>query len=166
VLACRIDATGGYLGGTGSGSGEANTATNVGSGRQVFKQKSGVNLEFRSLVEGSNVSLTQNADTVVIAASAGVAPLSTRTESATYTATLSDDVILVNANSGAVTIDLPVAATANGKVYQIKKIDASANDVIIDGDGSETIDGALTQVTNTQYESFSIVCNGTEWFVI
>lgn len=56
---------------TGGGSGETNTASNVGAGSQVFKQKSGVDLEMRTLTAGSNVTLTQNADTIEIAASGG-----------------------------------------------------------------------------------------------
>jgi hypothetical protein len=37
---------------------------------------------------------------------------------------------------------LPTAASSTGKVFYIKKIDSSANSVIIDGAGAETIDGA------------------------
>jgi len=51
------------------GGGEANTASNVGGETELFKQKSGIDLQFRTLVAGSNVTLTQNADTVEIAAS-------------------------------------------------------------------------------------------------
>lgn len=53
---------------TAAGSGEANTASNVGAGDGVFKQKTGVNLEFKSLVAGTNVTLTPAADTITIAA--------------------------------------------------------------------------------------------------
>lgn len=58
-----------------SSSGEANTASNVGTtgagSAGVFKQKTGVNLEMRRLVAGSNVTLTEGASDITIAASSG-----------------------------------------------------------------------------------------------
>jgi hypothetical protein len=83
-----------------------------------------------------------------------------------YNALLTDDVILVDASSGTVTVTLPAASGNAGKVYQIKKIDSSGNTVIIDGDGAETIDEAPTLTTTVQYEAFTLVCDGTEWWII
>lgn len=50
--------------GTG-GSGEANTASNIGAGEDIFKQKSGVNLEFRRISAGTNVQIVAG-DTITI----------------------------------------------------------------------------------------------------
>ena len=54
-----------------AGGGETNTASNVGGGNEVFKQKTGVDLEFRTLVAGTNVTITSGATTLTINASGG-----------------------------------------------------------------------------------------------
>lgn len=56
---------------TGAGGGEANTSSNAGAGEGLALAKSGVDLPFKSLVAGTNVTLTPGADTVEISASGG-----------------------------------------------------------------------------------------------
>lgn len=77
-----------------------------------------------------------------------------------------ESVMLCNATSNAITINLPAAASSAGRIYNIKKTDSSANTVTIDANASETIDGALTYVATVQYESVTIVCDGANWFII
>ncbi len=57
-----------YGGGGGSG-GEANTASNVGNGHGIFKSKLGVDLAFRTLAAGANVTIAEDGDQLVITAS-------------------------------------------------------------------------------------------------
>jgi len=85
----------------------------------------------------------------------------------TTTHTAADEhVILVDDDTAAaaVTVTLPLAATAN-TIYHVKKLGTTAN-VIIDGNGSETIDGALTAVLTTQYESIMLISDGSAWHVL
>jgi len=75
-------------------------------------------------------------------------------------------IIYVDATSAAVTITLPKVAKNESLTYYIKKIDSSVNAVTIDGNGSETIDGATTQSLPNQYDSIIVNCTGSQWFKI
>lgn len=86
-------------------------------------------------------------------------------KTAAYTVTDADDFIAVDTTAGDVTITLLALAsrTKNRPVY-IKKV-AGANNVIIDGDGAETIDGAATQTIAILYESLSLIPGASEWYI-
>ena len=86
--------------------------------------------------------------------------------STAYTVTVGDGAKLLNvdATSGAITVTLLAAATAgDGFEITIKKSDASANAVTVDGNGAETIDGAATQVISEQYGTVSLRSDGAAW---
>ncbi|MCA9130694.1 MAG: hypothetical protein KDB22_26585 [Planctomycetales bacterium] len=89
-----------------------------------------------------------------------------QSKSAAYTLLITDKGVFVDATSAAVTITLPTAASSSGLDFLIKKIDSSANAVTIDGDGSETIDGATTKVLSSQYDSAGVVSDGTQFWVV
>lgn len=88
------------------------------------------------------------------------------TKTGAYTATDFDVVIICDAASGAFTITLPTAVGRKGKLFDIKKVDATANAITVDGDGTETIDGALTQVIAMQYNAIQIVSDGSNWHIL
>lgn len=87
------------------------------------------------------------------------------TKTTTYTVTATDSVIKADATGGAFTITLPTAVGCAGRVYTIKKVDA-ANNIIVDGDGSETIDGADDYTLSTQWQSIKLVSDGANWLLI
>lgn len=72
--------------------------------------------------------------------------------------------ILVDASAGSRTITLPTANGLTGRIYIIKKMDSSANAVIIDGHLTETIDDAATRSITTQYDVIRIqAATATTW---
>lgn len=84
-----------------------------------------------------------------------------------YTLTTDDDVVLGNASGGGFTFTLPAASTCSGKIFRIKRTDNTpANGITIDGNASETIDGATTRKLMTQYESVTIQSDGSNWHVL
>lgn len=88
------------------------------------------------------------------------------TKTGTYTTTVNDHTILVDATSADVTIALPTAIGIKGKIFIIKKIDSSGNNVIIDGNLTEIIDGSETQTISVQYDSYTIQSDNANWHII
>lgn len=64
------------------------------------------------------------------------------------------------------TVNLPATAGCVGRIYVVKKVDAGAGTVTVDGNASETIDGSTTFIISTQYNSVTIQSNGTGWDIL
>lgn len=79
------------------------------------------------------------------------------------TVSSSDSVLVCNATAGAVTFNLPTAVGLLGRTYTMKKIDAAANACTLDGSGAQTIDGAATLATSTQWAVFTIISDNANW---
>ncbi|MFN7322730.1 MAG: hypothetical protein ACK5SP_00530 [bacterium] len=75
-----------------------------------------------------------------------------------------DYLIIADATAGAITMTLPPAALVPGRIYAFKRINSGANQVIIDGYASETIDGATSHSMSPQWNSLIIMTNGVAWF--
>jgi len=84
-------------------------------------------------------------------------------KSSDYTAS-NNEFVLVDASGGAVTITLP-SPSSGGKVG-VKKTDSSTNTVTISPSGSETIDGASSLTIDTQYQSYTLISDGTNWYIM
>lgn len=85
-------------------------------------------------------------------------------KTANYTATSQDEVILVDATSGNLTITLQAATARGGNSIEIKKIDSSANTVTIQRNGTpgtDLIDGASSVVITAQYGIRRLKCDGS-----
>lgn len=77
-----------------------------------------------------------------------------------------ETVIPCDATAGAFAINLPSAVGIRGRVYIIKKVDATANAVTVTPNGAETIDGAATVVLNAQWQVTRIISNNVNWLII
>jgi len=93
-------------------------------------------------------------------------PPVTNVSSGPYTVLDTDYVILVNATSGAITVNLPTAVGREGRIYNIKRINTNANLVTIDGAGAETIDNTATKVLALPYTAATIYSDNANWWII
>jgi hypothetical protein len=75
-----------------------------------------------------------------------------------------DELVLANASSATISVSLP--AIALGRRLTFKKIDGTAHTVILDAEGTETIDGADTQTLSVQYQFITIVGGISDWHII
>ncbi|MCP4481462.1 MAG: hypothetical protein GY817_01355, partial [bacterium] len=92
-------------------------------------------------------------------------PMTSKT--ANYTLRSTDYLVIVNPAS-ATTMTLPTASGIGGRVYEIIAIDGDhgTNTVTIDPSGTETISGNSTFVFGNDYESVTIISDGTNWLII
>lgn len=137
----------------------------------------GVAIGYESVAAGSNSAQigngTNNTDNTIQFLSSGsvtaaefgrLAVSTTAATGSTYTVLSTDHVILAN-NSGGVAVALISAASA-GDGFRLVIKNTGTGAVTIDADGAETIDGALTAILTNQYESITIVSDGSNWFIL
>ena len=93
--------------------------------------------------------------------------LTVETQASTTALSGTNKFVKANSSGGAITLTLPAAATAgSGAIFVVKDIgNASTNAVTLEGNGSETIDGALNKIIATNYASIEVVCDGSNWFI-
>ena len=82
-----------------------------------------------------------------------------------YTITDNDDSVFEVA-TGATdkTITLPTLATSVGMKIHIIKVDSGVGNMIVAGEGSETINGVASLTKTTQYDFVTLIAGITEWF--
>lgn len=95
--------------------------------------------------------------------SGGMYTVQTKTTGYTATETTGDVVVKCDLVAG-FTVVLPTAV-GNKARFTFKKIQA-AGAIVIDGNGTETIDGGLTATLNNQNESITIVSDNANWIII
>jgi len=134
-----------------AGGGEANTASSLGTGLNIFDSKSDVDLRFNTLLAGTNVTLstTTNDNTIVISAtggSGGTGNVSTSTSEtagnlAYWTSTDGTPALLGKVATSSLTINSPL--TTSGTAGAL----VGGTNLTIDIDDIKAVDLDLTDIT-------------------
>ena len=90
----------------------------------------------------------------------GLAKLTIVSPTANFSILSTQKVVLC---SNTITVTLPLADSVFTPLY-IKNIGTGV--ITIDGNGSQTIDGTLTYALTNQWDSITLVSNGTGWFIL
>lgn len=91
------------------------------------------------------------------------------TTATSYTLTNNDYVLLVSPTAGNTTVNLPAVANIQpGRIYYVKRDATATNTVTLDGNASETINGATTRAVGAAGTAggVMIVSDGTAWHVL
>ena len=142
--------------GNGTGSGEANTMSNIGGGVELFKTKDGVDLELRTLVAGDGVSISVSGDTVVIESTGGLSYWteseytysgSTGTKFIPSSGNTNQSIVLQPKGTGAIIAQEPDGTTTGG-----------------DNRGNYAVDLQLSRTSSNQVAggNNSVICGGVE----
>ncbi len=98
----------------------------------------------------------------VTASNTAVTTLPFTNKTGTYTVDNTDCV--VNCTSGSFTVTLPTAVGLEGQYFIIKN--SGSGIIVVDADGSETIDGLPNKYLAIQNESIMVVSNGANWIIV
>lgn len=84
----------------------------------------------------------------------------------TYTVLDNDYFIPIDTTSNNVTITLPPKASNDGRVLKFKRITGGNNVAILDGDSTDTIDGAATLTIYQKYMGYELTCDASVgWYI-
>lgn len=118
-----------------------------------------------SINDRLNVDLEEIAN-AINARSVNIQPVTTVSTDYTILTTDVQKVISVDASGASRTLTLPSAASAgNGFSVFVYKSDTSSNTVILDGNASETINGATTYKIRGPRNGGFLICNGSNWIL-
>jgi hypothetical protein len=97
----------------------------------------------------------------------GSLSLAITTISTSYTAAVTDNTILANTSSAAITVTLPAPGAIKGRIYTIKKIGNGGidNQLTISPNGG-TIDGGSAYTIYNDWTYVTLQTDGSNWYVI
>lgn len=132
----------------------------------VFRMGSGLGLTINLAIDGT-AAVTPGFNNMPLGSTSlrwrglmGGLSTATSTKTGAYTITGDDYTILADATSAGFTVTLPAANTSTGRIFIIKKIDASGNAVTIGG----TVDGVSNPTLTSQWQTARVQSNGTAYY--
>lgn len=97
----------------------------------------------------------------------GSLALAIRTVTGNYTINATDNTVLANTSTGAITISLPAASGIAGRIYTIKKIgNGGIDNQLTITPTSATIDGGSNYVIYNDWTYVTLQTDGSNWYVI
>lgn len=152
--------------------GEANTASNLGSGVGLFSTKTGIDLRFKSISGGNGVLVTDTGSGLVTITADALQTYESRVgiNTSVYNLGTTDSYIGVRDTSSVVTIDLstvPAGTSGSGRrlVVTDESGGAGTNNIQIAHSGSMFSGAASPLIIDTDYGSVTIVYDGNDWFI-
>ena len=119
-----------------------------------------------AITAGTNIAIVNTANAITISANSGASTINYTAVSTTpYVVISTDDFLGVNTSVVAITVELPNAPTT-GRLFTIKDSTGNAfvnNITVTTVGGVVDIDGATSFVMVADYESISVIFNGTSY---
>lgn len=151
----------------GAGDSSAISWTAAPTDGQLLIGSTGLTPVLNTLTAGAGISITNGPGTITIDNTGGASFTYTLVNASPYIVLPADQYLGVDCSGGAITVQFPNAPTT-GKVYVVKDRTGSAaafNITVTTVGGAVNIDGAVTFVMNTNYESINLIFNGTSYEV-
>jgi hypothetical protein len=97
----------------------------------------------------------------------GSVAMAIKTVTSNYTATATDNTILANTTSGALSVTLPSTTGITGRIYTIKKIGTGGIDnALTITPSSGTIEGGASYIIYNDWTFVTLQTDGTNWYII
>ena len=82
-----------------------------------------------------------------------------------YSVATTDQVLLITTGSSSFTVDLPTVSGVTGRKILIIKADSGSGSIIIDPNGSDTIEGSTSKTISSQYGKVAVISDGSStWY--
>jgi len=147
------------------GSGEANTASNRGAGEGIFAGKVWVDLQLKSLVAWSGITLSSNANEITISAPSVPNAWNINSNSNATVTPVIGDFVIDNHSAADTNVNLPTAVGNDGLSIMVKKNNNGWFDTVVNWNGAELING-VNQLVITQDQSLvTLISDGANWHI-